>query len=116
MARASRRGTSTAPDLQSIRERLDERTKLVEQPRRAGHARARFALPPHAEMRIPAAAGHHLDALRRRAFGLAIEWPCWVERGVSRFPPVQLCAATAGLTIHQRPWPWRSDLAPVGRR
>lgn len=67
----------------------------------ATHAPASLCRRPQ-EMRIPAAAVHHLDARHRRALGLATEWACWVERGVSRFRPVRPRAATAGLIIHQR--------------
>jgi hypothetical protein len=69
---------------------------------RRPRTRPRRSAAARREMRIPAAAVHHLDARHRRALGLATEWACWVERGVSRFRPVRPRAATAGLIIHQR--------------
>lgn len=70
---------STSPDLQSIRERLDELTdQLLEQLRSTQVARRHTSLCRirlH-EARVPVAAVHHLDALHRRALDLATEWIC----------------------------------------
>jgi chorismate mutase len=72
---------STAPDLQSIRERLDQLDEqLLDQPRcsRSTHRLASLCrrLP---EVRMPVAAVHHLDALHRHALVPATEWACSAE-------------------------------------
>jgi chorismate mutase len=70
---------STPPDLQSIRERLDELTdQLLEQLRSTEVARRHTSLCRTRlhEARVPVAAVHHLDALHRRALDLATEWIC----------------------------------------
>ena len=72
---------STAPDLESIRDRLDELTEqLLEQLRctQATHRPASLCRRLQ-EVRIPVAAAHHLDALHRRALDLATEWACSAE-------------------------------------
>jgi chorismate mutase-like protein len=72
---------STAPDLQSIRERLDQLDEqLLEQLRctQATHRLASLCRRLH-EVRIPVAAVHNLDALHRRAIAPAIEWACSAE-------------------------------------
>ena len=68
---------STTPDLQSIRERLDQ---LDEQLRRtrATHRLASLCRRLR-ELRIPVAAAHHLDTLHHRALIPATEWPCSAE-------------------------------------
>ena len=67
---------SIAPDLQSIRERLDVLTEqLLEQLRRTQAADQLASLRRRLEeVRTPVAAVHHLDALHRRALDLATEW------------------------------------------
>jgi len=72
---------STAPDLQSIRERLDQLDEqLLEQLRctRATHRLASLCRRLR-EVRILVAAVHHLDALHRHALVPATEWPCSAE-------------------------------------
>jgi chorismate mutase len=72
---------STTPDLQSIRERLDQLDEqLLEQLRcaRATHRLASLCRRLR-ELRIPVAAAHHLDALHHRALIPATEWPCSAE-------------------------------------
>jgi chorismate mutase len=71
---------STVPDLQIVRERLDELTEQLLEHLRCtqghGHVSLRRRLE---EVRIPVAAVHHLDALHRRALDLATEWACAAE-------------------------------------
>jgi chorismate mutase len=69
---------STAPDLQSIRERLDQLDEQLLEQLRCTQATHRLASLYRRlqEMRIPVAAVHHLDALHRHALDLATEWPC----------------------------------------
>ena len=72
---------STTPDLQSIRERLDQLDEqLLEQLRctRATHRLASLCRRLR-DLRIPVAAAHHLDALHHRALIPATEWPCSAE-------------------------------------
>src|SRR3954452_11237399 len=72
---------STAPDLQSIRERLDQLDEqLLEQLRRtrATHRLASLCRRP-LEGHIPLGALPHLDALHRRALAPATEWACSAE-------------------------------------
>jgi chorismate mutase len=69
---------STAPDLQSIRERLDQLDEQLLDRLRCTQATHRLASLYRRlqEMRIPVAAVHHLDALHRHALDLATEWAC----------------------------------------
>src|ERR1700754_3391675 len=73
---------STARDIQSIRERLDELTdQLLGELRctQAPHRLAASLCRRLQEVRTPVAAVHHLDALHRRALDLATEWACSAE-------------------------------------
>jgi len=72
---------STAPDLQSILEQLDELTEqFLEQLRRAQATHGLASLCRRLqEVPILAAAVHHLDALHRRALDLATDWACSTE-------------------------------------
>jgi chorismate mutase len=81
---------STAPDLQSIRERLDELTEQLLEQLRCTQATHRLASLCRRlqEVRIPVAAVHHLDALHRRALDLATEWACSAESAVSGSRPI----------------------------
>jgi chorismate mutase len=69
---------STAPDLQSIRERLDELTEQLLEQLRCTQATHRLTSLCRRlqDVRIPVAAVHHLDALHRRALDLATGWAC----------------------------------------
>jgi chorismate mutase len=72
---------STAPDLESIRDRLDELTEQLLEQLRCTQATHRLASLCRRlqEVRIPVAAVHRLDALHRRALDLATEWACSAE-------------------------------------
>ena len=71
---------STVPDLQILRERLDELTEqLLEHLRYMQGHRPVSLRRRLQEVRIPVAAVHHLDALHRRALDLATEWACSAE-------------------------------------
>jgi chorismate mutase len=80
---------STARDIQSIRERLDELTDQLLGELRCAQATHRLAsLCRLQELRTPVAAVHHLDALHRRALDLATEWACSAERAIGGSGPV----------------------------
>ncbi|HZE00884.1 MAG TPA: gamma subclass chorismate mutase AroQ [Pseudonocardiaceae bacterium] len=72
---------STTPDLQSIRERLDQLDEQLLEQLRCARGTHRLASLCHRlrELRIPVAAAHHLDTLHHRALIPATEWPCWAE-------------------------------------